>query len=157
MAGTGIQLIGEWQKASSMFSRIMQTGRIRREMDAEMKDFADETTAQIKAYIESHPGPALAPYTVAKKGHARILIDTGKYIGSIKTEKVGEMEYFSGALSSDSHERLSMSTLAEYLEYGTSRMPARPHFRPVAARRRREFRKYFNAAKLKQMLGVEGW
>lgn len=97
----------------------------------------------------------------------RILIATGLYVQSI-----GARPYSAafGGRQTDTeawvvspapgarHGKLALSTLGLWLEYGTRRMPARPHFRPEAARVANEMKRKgtTNVKKLAQQIAMTG-
>lgn len=66
----------------------------------------------------------------------RILIATGKYVESIVARKQNKTTWLVAPAAGETFGKAgrAMSTLGLWLEYGTKHMPARPHFRPEAAR-----------------------
>lgn len=62
----------------------------------------------------------------------RILIATGAYVASIQPRQLSKNRWTvaPGANIKMANKNKAMSTLALWLEFGTSNMPARPHFRP---------------------------
>ena len=100
----------------------------------------------------------LAPRTLANKAGEAILIDSYEYLTSISVQvdkkrkrgfpapgKRGYVLEWEVAPLDLNHKggkgkrrTINMQTLAGYLEYGTTRMPARPHWGPVALWARQE-------------------
>jgi len=68
---------------------------------------------------------ALSSEWIEEKGHARPWYYTGRTQGAIKYKLDGSKVY-SGWVDGG-----EVAEIAEYLEYGTSRIPARPLLRPV--------------------------
>lgn len=150
-----MNLVGDWGRASQIFARMSKPEVAKKRLDAEMRDFAEDTLKEVVKFIESQPSDwvPLAPYTVKKKGSATMLIDTGEYLANLKVVNPEQFHYFVGAVSGEPHgsSGLDMATLADYLEFGTRKMPARPHFRPIALRRSREFKRRFSRKKIEEM------
>lgn len=121
---------------------------LRREFRAEFEDFtetmAKRGAANIKRriYAQSYGHAPLNPlYRKRKKRHGldtRILIATGAYVASIEARRQNKHQWIIAPRPGASHGRRAMSTIGLWLEYGTRRMPARPHFRPEAAKLRKE-------------------
>ena len=79
-----------------------------------------------------------------KKGlDPRILIAYGYYLNSIKVYKSGK-DWVVGVDPFQIHPKtgIRMKKLARYLEYGTSKMPARPHWRPAFEYIRKHINRY---------------
>ena len=97
---------------------------------------ADLTKTAIKEQRWKYKWKPLNPQYKAwkmRKGlDPRILIAYGYYINSIKTYKSGR-DWVVGVDPFQIHPKtgIRMKKLARYLEYGTSKMPARPHWRPA--------------------------
>jgi len=80
----------------------------------------------------SFKGPPLAASTVERKGHSQPLIDTGEYVASFAVEvrkKLGRKQIVIQVAPDNAR----MAMLAQIHEYGTSTIPARPHWRPALA------------------------
>lgn len=83
-----------------------------------------------------HHAP-LAPSTVEAKKKAgldpRILIATHEYIDAIEVEPLPDGSGYRIGVGNKVHSGsgVSMRDLARWLEFGTSKMPARPHWRPI--------------------------
>lgn len=92
----------------------------------------------LKGHIQAQdlPWAPIAGSTVAIKGNSLIYIDTGYLMDSIKVRRIRSvangMTIFVGAnpwtKTSSGHK---LSDLMIWLEYGTSKMPARPLIRPT--------------------------
>ena len=107
-----------------------------RDVEAEAKDlsnFIKETAVplvrkEVKRLFDSggyFQWPALAPSTVARKGHSRILIDTRRLIRSVTLESSADkvIEITDNSLVFGTN-----VPYARYHEEGTSRLPKRPVF-----------------------------
>lgn len=96
---------------------------------------ANEMATELRDRIEdqSLKLAPLSPITIAKKGHEDILIDTRQYIDAIQVEETefGATVGVSDTIHKSGKSQIAMTELADYLEHGTSKMPARPHWRPV--------------------------
>lgn len=104
-----------------------------RGMDAVLQEAAEEVGAYLESrlvnkIVQQDPGWApLKPATIARKGSAKIWVDTGELMGLIthmvqggipKTVYVGIFNHEKGLI-------------AKFIEYGTKDMPERPLFRLV--------------------------
>lgn len=80
--------------------------------------------------------PALAQSTIDRKGSDVPLVDTGEYVNSIEVgvENIGKVKRYKVAPREGLHSeaQISYQKLGAVHEYGTSKIPARPHFRPTA-------------------------
>ena len=132
----GIDFYGDWQKFQLWVAWLRNGGHI-----PLVKQWMDELGKQIEQKIGEHilfqdiDWEPLAASTIAKKGHDRIYMDTGKYISSL-THNVTVSGKFDVTLTvflkNDYPDRgEAVATIAKYLEFGTKRMPARPLWRPV--------------------------
>ena len=100
-------------------------------------EFVDEMKFKISAQLFHHH-PLNREYYIGKiKMHQdpRILIRTGEYLEGITHEEVEEAGsvVFRCGMRSGLHRSsgLPIRLLQKFLEQGTSRMPARPHWRPM--------------------------
>ena len=128
----------------------------------EAKALADEFCQELKDRIISKDfktHKALAVSTVQnKKSKEAItttpLIDTGAYLQSMQVREinggytVGVGDEIHPDSTAEGGEPLPMRDLAKMLEYGTSKMPARPHWRPTWNRFKK--RNDLTQARLKQ-------
>jgi len=78
--------------------------------------------------------PALSPATIERKGHDRILDDTGKFKRKLKlvalTNRSHDIKIGAGAFEDVAYDtEKNMYDLARWIENGTKNQPARPIFR----------------------------
>ena len=76
----------------------------------------------------------------------RILIRTGAYLDSIRSYKSGKRGWavrIHHSRKVRERKGLTMQQLAQYLEFGTRNMPARPHWRPTSAWVEKAWPRYF--------------
>lgn len=134
----------------------------------ESNDYARAIREEIVRRItEQDFDPGLEPLaqsTIDKKGDDRLLIDTGQYIEALQVTETdtGPIVGFGNATHHEEWQKMvkpprktkkgkeipaeyvkitrerPMQEISDMLEYGTSRMPARPHIRPVVAKVQRE-------------------
>lgn len=99
-------------------------------------------------------------YRKAAQGYPlKTYIETGSFIDGLRTRKVkgkkDEVKVFAGASPYETHapSGLSMEQVATYLEWGTSKIPARPLFMPARARLlplfKSEYRNWWRRMKLR--------
>lgn len=113
---------------------------------------AEEVKSVIKEQKEAWP--PLNPYYKKRKVKAgydpRMLIATGQYLSSITVYRSNNVwvvgtkpfrQHMGSKLNKG--KMVPMSKLALWLEYGTSKMPARPHFRPAFYRTRQRVKELF--------------
>jgi len=105
------------------------------------RDLAEEFADDLRALITRQ----LIAWVPLTKGYARrkrmlgqdprILIATGNYVNSIRAIQQGDGSWVVGipATPLRSGSKYTLKDLARWLEYGTHRMPARPHWRPAQA------------------------
>jgi hypothetical protein len=100
-------------------------------------EFKDELVFRIASQAFNHQplNPDYKAGKVAQGLDPRILIATREYLDSIQVTKlIGEYGYRVGVPNRiHSGSNISLRDLARMLEFGTSRMPARPHWRPMAS------------------------
>jgi len=105
-----------------------------------MKSMADKLAKDVRdvLYKQLYNWPPLSPKYLAMKERTgldtRILIASGKYVRSIKSirtvdEDKGVM-YSVGPVGKTAN-KIPLTLLARWLEYGTTKMPAREHWRPA--------------------------
>ena len=73
--------------------------------------------------------------SIAHGDNAKIAFDTGTFMRSVKAE---QKKPLTATISSN-------VSYAKHLEYGTSRMPARPHFRNTAKKNENRVRDFIDA------------
>ena len=81
-------------------------------------------------------GPALAKSTIGKKGHALPLVDSGRYVRSITATPAVRGVKRSRILVRVNPDP-DFQKIAFLHEFGSSRFPARPHWRPAFVRIRK--------------------
>jgi hypothetical protein len=91
---------------------------------------------RVQGHIQAQdlPWAPLAPITIKKKGFSDIYIEKGDYMVNIVTElekRKSRTILRVGPSKLIARKGLTFQELATYLEYGTSRMPARPVWNPV--------------------------
>lgn len=108
------------------------------ELTQQVKSFANVNPSQLEEIAEAvkngiernianaqkYTGGAVSPLafsTIRQKGFSRPLFQTGELLGSVEMTQSG-INAFNVFISSN------RSEIAGYLNYGTSRMPARPFF-----------------------------
>jgi len=131
------KLVGDWNKTSLMLQSlpavISKGARAALEKDA--KTIKETIVKHIKS--QDLPWAPLSPITIKLKGHDTIYVDTGELRDSISitSQKTGMLTWSiligwkPDAIHKDSG--LPYAKLIMWLEFGTSKMPARPLIRPV--------------------------
>jgi len=101
-------------------------------------DFAERTHARLTRGIKEQTF-ALTPLSrryleqkIACGYDRRILIRSGDYLNAIRVRTTARSAAVEVNPNSKTDTGIPMNTLALWLEYGTRRMPARPHWRPTA-------------------------
>jgi hypothetical protein len=101
------------------------------------QEFIDELKFKISSQLFNHH-PLNYEYYLGKlklRLDPRILIATGEYLNNMVVERIEDDTSgvtFRCGMAAGIHQSsgLPLTTLQRYLEDGTSRMPARPHWRP---------------------------
>lgn len=122
-----------------------------------LKEVAQEGRDELVFGIKTQNFPSfhmtpLAPSTVARKASLgldpRVMIATGHYVDSIKVFKEDKHTYRVGfdpeakAVDSQGIEtEVSLNTVARAQEFGTERIPARPHWKAAFLRLKNRHRK----------------
>lgn len=127
-------LYGDWSKAKQWFSSVRQSP-----LTEEVKKAADSLGQAITERIQFHiheqdlPWPPVSTQTTKRSG--KILLESGAYVKSISHEvsTAGKFELTVFVSPKGTHPKsgVAMDLLGSYFEYGTSKMPARPLWRPV--------------------------
>lgn len=151
-------LVFEWDRSFSqaqLFLRDLPRS-YQDSVRAAMRDFGQETLSELKLRISSgsvQPG-LNAEYSAWKQSKGfdeRTLLRTHGYLNSLRlvSERSGFTIYVDGVepILEDpetgrtiaGRSRNSYALIAFWLEYGTQRMPARPHWEPTARRARARF------------------
>ena len=130
-----IELYGDWEKAKRILRNLENNTPEYHALAIEIGEYVAE---KVREYIESQKlllAPLDREYREGKikaGGDPRILINTGDYVDSIKVTDIeirgDEIDVFISVEDSVTRTGISMKTLAAYLEFGTSRMPARLPF-----------------------------
>lgn len=132
---TGLSFYGDWSRVSNVLGGIS----VPRNLDSFERALANLGNA-IKKKIELRVNrgdigwPALSPRTVIRKGHTKIYVETGKFLNSIKVvvrKKSKGIIEVSIKPTGTNDEGVSYEDIHRWLEFGTSRMPARPLWRPI--------------------------
>lgn len=130
------KVYGDFKNLKALFNNLDKN------VVGEVKDYLKEEAYDIKEEIQnsikSQTGnwQSLAKATVENKGHNKILYETGQLVDSIDVQGSGD-EYVVAPTGQHTH-NISNSELAILHEYGTSKMPPRPIFRPVYEKHRNE-------------------
>lgn len=103
------------------------------------RTLAEEFADDLKRLIEQQSFawvPLSAGYARRKNmlgQDPRILIATGRYVNSIRPVQAADGSWVVGVPPEPLHggSRYTLQDLARWLEFGTKRMPARPHWRPA--------------------------
>ena len=128
--------VGDWVEISEMFAKFPSALRLEA-MDL-MTIMADAVLARLTAAIKDQIytwTPLTAAYAKEKeekKLDPRILIATGGYIEAFKVTST-KTAVFAGVPNDPlpSNPNVTFGLLGNWLEYGTDRMPARPHYAPA--------------------------
>lgn len=127
---------GDWMKIRASLKKLDSDEAIGKAAK-QMESLGRVITRKLKAHIRKQDldWAPLSSASIQKKGFDKIYVKRGDYLRSITydvTVENGEVElnvYPEG----DHYSGLSMQELADYLEYGTAKMRARPLWRPVFA------------------------
>jgi hypothetical protein len=125
---------GDWMKIQASLKKI-DSDRVVEKSEKQMGAIGRELTRKLKSHIRNQDldWAPLSSASIKKKGFDQIYVDRGDYLrsitydvtvenGTIKLNVYPEGDHYSG---------LSMQELADYLEYGTAKIRARPLWRPV--------------------------
>lgn len=128
------KLYGDWVKAKVWANRI-RAGVFMEDLAEDLHKVGDSIARKIVGHIDAQDlgWAPLADRTVERKGHSRVYEETLAFKDSIKVHV--DRSLFVAKLrvqAEGTHPSgISMQELAVMLEYGTSRMVARPLWRPV--------------------------
>jgi hypothetical protein len=130
------RFFGDWDKFRRWVDRI-KFGVFREKYQKEMEALGRAIDNKVRGHIirQDLRWIPLSSATIERKGHRRVYFETGEYSRSIRTQ-VKPVGRFSLELSvtpqgSHSGSGLPMGQLAGILEYGTSKIPSRPIWRPT--------------------------
>lgn len=125
-------LYGDWEELKRRVRGLSDNNSSYKDA---VRNVGDGIAEKIRSYIESQAldfAPLQEEYLAAKVsqgGDPRILIRSGAYAESIKTvrdeERAMDLFMFISIEGGTTETGISMQELAEYIEYGTSRQPAR--------------------------------
>ena len=134
----------------------------------EVMQLAEDIVRELRRVIENQLltwKPLSAAYLRRKRRlnlDERILIATGHYLDSIqvRTDPNDDWKITIGFYENQQHpvyEGIDFNDLARWLEYGTTQMAARPHWRPVFYKFRQEFNQTKKRLEKDLVNIVEGW
>lgn len=133
------KLTGEWDKLDRTMQKLKFV-ELLDDFEEEFKALGDSIADKVRGHIKAQdlPWEELSEDTIARKGFDTIYINTGFFFRHIevKIERVGKTKLRMQILPEDvTHPGgRSLRDLARDLEFGTTRMPARPIWRPVLAK-----------------------
>mgnify|MGYP003967549127 CR=1 FL=1 len=132
-----LQKLGAWAHKTRAWANAASEQVVDQASD-ELEEIGKEISITVQERIVTGRvgGPSLAAITVQKKGHARKLLDTELYVSSIKPTKsakrlLGRKVILFVVVRPSNVAGREMGKLVKGLEFGTPRMPARPHWRPA--------------------------
>jgi len=135
----GVELYGDWGKWDRWAKDRINGITDQKKLKSAMLSVGQRIQNKIQNHIDKQDlgWVPLSPATVRKKGSTQIYVETGEYRNSIKTvvEESGPDSWELIVKPEGTHmsSGLDMQVLGRFLEYGTSKMPARPLWRPVSA------------------------
>jgi len=139
ITGRNVYKIGEWGRAMRLVKRMQIMVPL--EMHAVMFDWATDTREWLVEKIERQEfnHTPLSPVTRARKsatgGDPRILIDKRDYLDAIRVLPMGPRKWQVGIKRGAKNQKGSdLATIGMVHEYGSARVPARPHWRPTYER-----------------------
>lgn len=129
-------LTGPWSQVKSWFQSV-KMGLFMGRYASEFEALAEAIKDRIQDHIRNQDlgWAPLSSATIAKKGFAEIYVETFTFVESVnaKVSRKGRFSLKLKVAPEGVHgpSGLSMETLASLLEFGTSKMPGRPLWRPV--------------------------
>jgi hypothetical protein len=130
-----VEFLGAWDDIQTWLSSASDGNFIEN-----FVEFAQEFGEEIREHLRKHilandlNWAPLSPDTVKRKGHADPYIDKGFYLKNIVVDvnKIGKEAVLLRVMPEGTHPNgRSLQTIAEILERGSARIPARPLWRPV--------------------------
>lgn len=129
---------GDWAKAGVVLRGLSNTKRVR----GVFKDALDMNGEMIKDKMVKHIDAQdlnwtpLSPHTVVLKGNDKIYVETGSLrnglsVRTIRSPSNGYAVFIGASPYSRNVDGTKLSDVMTYLEYGTSKIPARPLIRPT--------------------------
>lgn len=108
---------------------VPQLKKFMREKQLSTKESMSEGIRKATLHVHGQVKTSIAHGT-----NAPVTVDTGRFLNSVDFAKIGESE---AKVFTD-------LSYAKYLEYGTSKMTARPHFRNTKAKEQHKVREIIN-------------
>lgn len=132
-----VSKFGDWTKAGIILQNL--STKLKPAYTVQLKDDGDFILEKLQGHIDAQDlsWTPLAESTIQlKNGDSTIYVETGFLRNNLKVRKVASpkngVTFFIGADAWTTHSSgLKFSDLMIYLEYGTSRSPARPLVRPT--------------------------
>lgn len=129
---------GDWAKAGVVLRGLSNSGKVK----SVFKSAVDADGNMIKSKLVGHIDAQdlgwapLSPHTVALKGHDKIFVETGSLRAGIRVRAIrapsnGYSIFIGASPWVKNTDGRKLSDIMRYLEYGTSKMPARPLIRPT--------------------------
>ena len=130
----GTQFTGDWAQFEQWLVRVPRTSRVILELIVE--NFSKKMMRKVRAHIRAQDlsWTPLAMSTIIRKKHQRVYVDSGAYAKNVRLEKKRTRkgtQFLMGPTSAQTKTGLTFQELALFMEYGTSRMPARALWRPT--------------------------
>lgn len=129
------QKVGDWDGTIRFIQQTLGVDATRVVQNAQ-KTEAENLVEVVKGHIENQdlPWVPLSPRHVLKKGHDNIYQHTGVYYNNIRVWKEGKA-YLAGVkkgvlYTNRGGSKISLETVARWMEFGTRRLPERPLWRP---------------------------
>jgi len=130
-----VKKYGDWDKLSD-WKKYIKSDKPLKKIVNKMDNLGKTVRDALKNHIKSNdlPWKKLSPITVRIKGNNKIYIDHGTYMNKIihsvrPTKDNGLIVVIT--TRGNHYSGLSANELAKILEYGTSKTPARPLWRPT--------------------------
>lgn len=135
-----IKIEGQWQKAINLCDGIQKS--IKKGYDKGAQKFSRRLVLIIRRAIRSGTPPLgsgvywppLSPSTIKKHGYHEIYNLTGKYARSIGIQRMSNRTYIGiprGIKPSNTRAHKTMNQVAIILEYGNTKIPSRPLWKPA--------------------------
>lgn len=130
---------GDWGRLDKWLVRMKAEETFQIVFAKELKEFGDAVVRRVKEHMRRNDlgWPPLSPLTIMRKGFATIYLETKTYYDSIEARirKTGKytIELLVGVKGREPRSGADLTSVAFLLEYGTTRIPARPLWRPTYA------------------------
>lgn len=129
---------GDWARAGVVLRGLANPGHVLSVFKAAIDADGNMIKSKLVGHIDAQDlgWAPLSPRTVALKGHSKIYIETGTLRGGIKVRAIrapanGYSIFIGASPWARNKDGRKLSEVMICLEYGTSRMPARPLIRPT--------------------------